>query len=382
MDFAEKYDVLYEEWNKYIRGAPVSEFIISSTILDSWDRCREKNVNPYLTRVPVVLDDDELAEILKKNEELIDISLPFMKNLYSLVVGSGFLVALFDADGYMLKLVGDNDVMERVKRGNFIVGSCWSEEVAGTNGAGTVIKLEKPFQVYAGEHYCINSHKWTCSGAPVHDLSGKLIGVIDMTGPYQKANPHTLGMVAAAAHAIENEIRLRKALTEYRIAHSFQKTVISSIPEIIMTVDNDGCISMMNKNARKAFGEDADRFLGRNTAEVWSKYNKNLLNLINNSDPPPAGAGGFLLYYLDIGIKFWNVRKCFSRIFLYTFYEDFSPISRYPDVMIFCFIDSMGTLATSYTLSYQILTRLDSHYITRQESGVLCGSITLSPIWR
>ena len=97
------------------------------------------------------------------------------------------------------------------------------------------------------------------------------------------------------------------------------------------------------------------------------------------SDPPPAGAGGFLLYYLDIGIKFWNVRKCFSRIFLYTFYEDFSPISRYPDVMIFCFIDSMGTLATSYTLSYQILTRLDSHYITRQESGVLCGSITALP---
>jgi hypothetical protein len=98
------------------------------------------------------------------------------------------------------------------------------------------------------------------------------------------------------------------------------------------------------------------------------------------SDPPPAGAGGFLLYYLDIGIKFWNVRKCFSRIFLYTFYEDFSPISRYPDVMIFCFIDSMGTLATSYTLSYQILTRLDSHYITRQESGVLCGSINAAAL--
>jgi pimeloyl-ACP methyl ester carboxylesterase len=37
----------------------------------------------------------------------------------------------------------------------------------------------------------------------------------------------------------------------------------------------------------------------------------------------------------------------------------------------------MGTLATSYTLSYQILTRLDSHYITRQESGVLCGSINV-----
>ncbi|HEX7534612.1 MAG TPA: hypothetical protein VF343_05095, partial [Syntrophales bacterium] len=120
MDFVEKYDVLYGEWKKYISGKPISEFIISSTILDSWDRCREKDVNPHLTRVPVVLDDSELADILKKNEELIDISLPFMKNLYGLVVGSGFLVALFDANGYMLKLVGDNDVMERVRRGNFI----------------------------------------------------------------------------------------------------------------------------------------------------------------------------------------------------------------------------------------------------------------------
>jgi hypothetical protein len=36
---------------------------------------------------------------------------------------------------------------------------------------------------------------------------------------------------------------------------------------------------------------------------------------------------------------------------------------------------SFTPFTTSYTLSYQILTRLDSHYITRQESGVLCGSI-------
>ena len=70
MDFAEKFDVLYAEWKKYISGTPVSEFIISSTILDSWDRCREKNVNPYLTRVPVVLDDYELAETLKRMKSL------------------------------------------------------------------------------------------------------------------------------------------------------------------------------------------------------------------------------------------------------------------------------------------------------------------------
>ena len=67
-----------------------------------------------------------------------------------------------------------------------------------------------------------------------------MVGAIDMTGPYENANPHTLGMVVASAHAIENEFRYRKALTEIQVAHGFQKTVISSIPEIIIAIDNDG----------------------------------------------------------------------------------------------------------------------------------------------
>jgi hypothetical protein len=35
----------------------------------------------------------------------------------------------------------------------------------------------------------------------------------------------------------------------------------------------------------------------------------------------------------------------------------------------------MGTFTKSHALSYQIPSRLDSHFITRQEYGVLCGFI-------
>ncbi len=283
MDTAERLNMVYNEWKKYINGIPVSDYILPSFILDSWERCRANKVNPYLTRVPEVLDKRQLEEHIELNKELIDISFPFMNNFHGLVIGSGFIVALFDAEGYLLMLVGDNDVIKRVKKGNFVEGACWSEEVAGTNVVGTAIKLNKPLQIYAAEHYCINSHKWTGSGAPIHDSRGNLIGVIVMTGPYQKANPHTLGMVTAAAYAIENEIRLRKALAESRIADDFQRTVISSIPEIIITIDNNGFVSMVNNNVRKAFGRQADRFLGKNIVYLLSKDNKNLLNLINNS---------------------------------------------------------------------------------------------------
>ena len=41
--------------------------------------------------------------------------------------------------------------------------------------------------------------------------------------------------------------------------------------------------------------------------------------------------------------------------------------------MVLFFIDGMGTFTVSHALYYQILSRLDSHYITRLESGGLCG---------
>ena len=82
-------------------------------------------------------------------------------------------------------------------------------------------------------------------------------------------------------------------------------------------------------------------------------------------------------YYLDIGITSWDMHTSLSRILLDTFYKDFTPISRSPYEMIFRLIDGMCTFTISRALFYQIVARLDCHYITRQESGVLCGSINL-----
>ena len=304
MDNGKKVNTIYSEWHKFINGVPGNNSnIVSPIILDSWKRCKSNKVDPYLTKVPLVLEEKKLEELLKKNVGLIDVSLPFMENLYGFLKGSGFIVALFDADGYILNLVGDDDVLESVRRGNFVLGSCWSEEYAGTNAAGTVLKLKRSFQVFGYEHYCINSHKWTGSGAPVHDAEGKIIAVIAMTGPNQRANPHTLGMVVAAAHAIENDISLRKLLKEYQIVESFQKTVISSIPEIIMTINNDGFISLINNNAKKAFGPDAARFLGRHIKDLCGKNNRSLLNLINNNDS---------LTDVEVRISFRNVQSDFT----------------------------------------------------------------------
>jgi len=212
----ERYNMIYEEWRRFINGDELSDnHVIPSFILESWHRCKSKNVNPFLKRVPFHIDERKVQELLQKNDEIISISRPFLNNLYKFVSGSGFVAALYDNQGYMLHVLGDFDIVEKARRGNLLVGSCWSEEVAGTNGAGTTLIVGKPIQIYACEHYCINSHNWTCSSAPIHNQDKEIIGAILVSGPYQKANSHTLGMVVASVIAIENEIRLKKVLSNY-----------------------------------------------------------------------------------------------------------------------------------------------------------------------
>ena len=282
--YSGRQKLAYEEWKKFVRGESATADIIPPIILDSWFRCRSKDVDPYLKKVPLVLEEGKLENLLRKNRCLIDMSRPFMEHLYGFVKGSNFVVALSDANGYLMELVGDPEVLESIRKGNFVKGACWSEDSAGSNGVGTVLKMERALQVVGCEHYCLNSQQWTCSGAPIRDSEGKLVGVIDMTGPYEMANCHTLGMVVASAHAIENEIRLKKALSECLIADSFQRTVISSIPEVIIAIDNDGIITLMNNNAKKTFGPNAEGFVGSDIHSFWKHKNAGLVNLIENND--------------------------------------------------------------------------------------------------
>ena len=104
-----------------------------------------------------------------------------------------------------------------------------------------------------------------------------------MTGPYVNANPHTLGMVAAAAYAIENDLRVRKALSECKIADGFQKTVLASIPEALIAIDNHCRISMVNENAEKLIGIPSARLTGRNLREVMGEQNLAFFNLIQHN---------------------------------------------------------------------------------------------------
>ena len=91
---------------------------------------------------------------------------------------------------------------------NFVEGALWSESSAGTNAIGTAMAAAHAVQVFAAEHFTEPVQRWTCSAAPVMDPdTGRMLGIIDLTGDISVVNPLSLAVVVATARAVEELLR-------------------------------------------------------------------------------------------------------------------------------------------------------------------------------
>ena len=114
------------------------------------------------------------------------------------------LIVVSDASGLLLHIEGPDSLKARAAEMNFVEGARYSETAAGTNGIGTVLAADHALQVFAFEHFNQRHHGWTCSGAPVHDpVSGRVLGVVDLSSPWEIVHPLSLELVTTAAQALE-----------------------------------------------------------------------------------------------------------------------------------------------------------------------------------
>lgn len=258
MDLQQEYR---QSWQKFVNGEDVPS-LPNPSILDSWRRCQHLNVSPWQKTVVAVLDAQTLAKIRNNNKLFMEVSMPALENLYQFVAGSGFTVALSDSNGYLLEVFGDESARDSALRGKWSPGACWSEMSAGNNLIGTAIHLDRPLSITGYEHYCLCSHKWAGAGAPIHDSDGNIIGVIALAGTIEKSHAHTLGMVVAAANAIEIQLAMKKAWHDCELANQHKNIIVNSIYEGLLVTDERGLICLANRRAQEILRLREERLLG------------------------------------------------------------------------------------------------------------------------
>lgn len=223
-------------------------------IKESHKRCIESGILPENSHSTRIIEGFELQEILEQKKELILTATPFMNHLYNFVKGSEFFAILCDGEGCILNVIGDEKILSEAFKLKMIAGAYMDEAHIGTNAMSLALCEGVPIQVSGEEHFIKAYHKWTCSASPIRDVNGKIIGIIDLTGYSENVHSHTLGMVVAAANAIEKMLEINKYNLMLEISKKRIETTIDSISSGILAADLTGNITIMNKQVEKMFG--------------------------------------------------------------------------------------------------------------------------------
>jgi PAS domain S-box-containing protein len=227
----------------------------------------------------LILEGQELESRLTSNQDLIDVAAPFMDHLLNFVKGSSFMVLLTDKEGIILRIIGDPDILQVATDLKMIPGASMHEYHIGTNAMGTALAEGAPVQVSGEEHYVKAYHRWTCSTALLRDPQGNIIGTLDLTGNSHLVHSHTLGIVVAAAHAIENMLENQEANLRLMVAKKYTETIMDSIDAGIFTVGARGYMKTMNKRAEAMLGytqQDVQGFRVDNFLENWDEIRETL----------------------------------------------------------------------------------------------------------
>lgn len=257
-----------EAWQNFVQTGRIDTQVVRQAIAASWLRCRQRGLDPRGGVSGVVVTGRELERILAENRELITIATPFMQDLRKLVASSGFIVTLADRHGYLIEVIGDNELLESDRGLNFAPGIKWTEESVGTTAISLALQDREPVQVVGYEHYCREHHGWACSAAPLTDWRGQIIGVLNVTGPKEQVHCHTLGMVVAAAAAISNLLQVRRAQAEHEKAAKLHSTIVNSISDGLLTLDRNGIVTFINPTGARILEVDGATAVGKHISAL------------------------------------------------------------------------------------------------------------------
>ncbi|MEU9606487.1 GAF domain-containing protein [Streptomyces sp. NPDC048057] len=208
-------------------------------IEESWQRLLRTGLDPDRGRRPGMLPRDEVER--RRGESPLREVLPVLREgLVSIADAAQHIVTVADADCRLLWREGKATVLRKGDTHGFVVGSDWSEELTGTSGIGTVLIARRPLHVHAAEHFVAAYHSWTCAGSPVTDpRDGRLIGVVNVSGPLATVHPTTLPLVTAVARLAEAELRTRH-LTALERLRSVALPLLGRMTGRAVVVDANG----------------------------------------------------------------------------------------------------------------------------------------------
>lgn len=373
----------------------------------SHQRCIDAGLSKDMIFSQKILSGQELKEVLDNKKVLIKTAEPFMKQLNDFVQSANFLTILTDQEGIILQVFGNDYILKEASNLKMVPGASMAENCIGTNAMGTVLVEKIPMQLVADDHFIKCYHRWTCSCAPIKDPDGKIIGTLDLTGNTDFVHPHTLGMVVAAAHALENMLGVHNYQKKLIQSKTNIEQMLNAIPAGVISTDLSGNILFLNNELLSLFGFDRHNayqkkiwefFEGWNNVRSTLLHNQSFLdedvNVFANKNTVQLNLSAYPIYNVnneldEIVFVFKDVKKVrkladriMGRKAVYTFDKIITQNSHFQDVLDFCkkISDSKSSILITGEsgTGKEIIAQSIHNYSSRKNDSFIavnCGAI-------
>lgn len=220
----------------------------------SRERSKAYGVDPNLDGSPEHLRLDEVAleRRIEERQDYFDSARGQLDCLYGLLRGTGFCMTVTDEEGYILYVTGDPDFIEHFKRRRCLPGYRWTERDMGTCAIGLALAETMPVFIPGPCMYCREVVGMSNAAAPIFSPDGKkVLGVVSLSGSYERMHIHTLGIVRQAAETITSQLKEIERYRDLQVKNEYLRALIESDARGVVAVDASGRIVESNESARR-----------------------------------------------------------------------------------------------------------------------------------
>jgi len=228
--------------------------------------CLEAGMNPNEPSRPrIILSEAAFKEKRETYSEILSVVRFFSDKLLDSLKGTPILVAVSDAEGYLLDIEGDASSKEIIEQFGIKSGSLFIQEDTGTNVISLALHQQHPISLIGDQHFHKYLHEIACYGTAFYIRDeNKLLGSVSIMMPIQFQNPLYLSMLSQSVDSIERELLLRKQNSQLDILNQI---MLSRTSNGIVITDEKGITTEFNHFAQKISGIERNLVVGRNIRE-------------------------------------------------------------------------------------------------------------------
>lgn len=259
-------DVIRQAREHLLRDQQLPMGMLDASIDRSWQRCIEHGLQlgslPELPR----LDSSELRTQREMHRRLIELADPLIRRVTEDLRGCQLLLATPDAT--VLKSYGQRFVLN--DRFHIGAGINLDERWFGTNAPALALIERAPVLVKSCEHLLFPDNPVSCVAAPLFDLNGDCLGLIDLTFEADHPRPEIF---------LRRVQQLTGALEQRLFFHHYQQRWVLQVHASLAELDSVSCglVAMNDSGLILAVDSQAAQWLGEASASLIGRHIEELL---------------------------------------------------------------------------------------------------------